>query len=128
MGNICSFSISCDALFSHCADFTARKAAHINDLKDNILTLQTELQKLLETRNDVLRRVIIAEQRHMRRTNQVQGWLSRVQTVELEVAELYQTALRKLRNYVLEASVPRTANQTTSSEKKWPNICKLWLL
>ena len=88
MGNVLGIQISCDALFSHCADFTARKAAHINDLKDNILTLQTELQKLLETRNDVLRRVIIAEQRHMRRTNQVQGWLSRVQTVELEVAEL----------------------------------------
>lgn len=101
MGNICSFSISCDALFSHCADFTARKAAYINDLKDNILTLQTELQKLLETRNDVLRRVIIAEQRHMRRTDQVQGWLSRVQTVELEVAELISDSAQEIEKLCL---------------------------
>ncbi|KAK9232170.1 hypothetical protein WN943_022413 [Citrus x changshan-huyou] len=113
MGNICSFSISCDALFSHCADFTARKAAHINDLKDNILTLQTELQKLLETRNDVLRRVIIAEQRHMRRTDQVQGWLSRDEIFFEVVAE------RIPEPAVEERPIPQTLGLESTFDEVW---------
>lgn len=47
-----------------------------------------ELQKLVETRNDVRIRVIVAEQQKMKRLEQVQGWFSRVQDAESEVAKL----------------------------------------
>lgn len=60
MGNICSFSISCDAVLSRCLDCTIRKAAYVSELEANLADLQTELQKLIDARNDVLRRVMVA--------------------------------------------------------------------
>ncbi|TXG69283.1 hypothetical protein EZV62_004218 [Acer yangbiense] len=61
----------------------------LNVLEDNLVRLQSELQKLIHTRNDVLRRVIVDEQPlKMKRTDLVQGWLSRVQAAENHVEEL----------------------------------------
>ncbi|KAK2651497.1 hypothetical protein Ddye_011353 [Dipteronia dyeriana] len=88
MGSIFSISISCDALCSRCLDCTAKKVSFTSELEDNIDVLQIELQKLIETRSDVMRRVTIAEQQQTIRTDQVQGWLTRVQAVEAEVDEL----------------------------------------
>ncbi|KAK3219488.1 hypothetical protein Dsin_013458 [Dipteronia sinensis] len=91
MGNICAVSISCNALFSSCIQCFISKAAYISQLEDNLVRLQSELQKLIHTRNDVMRRVILHEQPlKMKRTDQVQGWLSRVQAAEDQVAELQQ--------------------------------------
>ncbi|KAL6334334.1 hypothetical protein AAG906_014735 [Vitis piasezkii] len=51
-------------------------------------TFGTTLQKLRELRNDVNRRVNVAERQQMRRLDQVQGWLSRVEAMETEVTQL----------------------------------------
>ncbi|TXG69281.1 hypothetical protein EZV62_004216 [Acer yangbiense] len=89
MGNICSVSISCDAIFSRCVQCFITKASYISQLQDNLLLLPSELQKLIDVRNDVMRRVIFDERSlKMKRTDQVQGWLSRVQAAENQVAEL----------------------------------------
>ncbi|KAI9159821.1 hypothetical protein LWI28_002252 [Acer negundo] len=88
MGSIFSINISCDALFSCCLDCTAKQVTFTSELEDNLDVLQIELQKLIETRSDVMRRITIAEQQQMIRTDQVQGWLTRVQAVEAEVDEL----------------------------------------
>ncbi|TXG69284.1 hypothetical protein EZV62_004219 [Acer yangbiense] len=89
MGNICSVTISCDAIFSRCVQCFITKASYISQLEDNLVRLQSELQKLIHTRNDVLSRVIFGERPlKMKRTDQVQGWLSRVQAAENQVAEL----------------------------------------
>ncbi|TXG69201.1 hypothetical protein EZV62_004136 [Acer yangbiense] len=88
MGNVCSISVSCDAIISRCQDCTARKATYISELEDNVVALQTAMQKLIEARNDVMSRVIVAEQQQMKRLNQVQGWLSRVQQMETTVGDL----------------------------------------
>ncbi|TXG69272.1 hypothetical protein EZV62_004207 [Acer yangbiense] len=89
MGNICSVSISCDAIFSRCVQCFITKASYISQLEDNLVRLQSELQKLIHTRNDVMRRVIIDERSlQMKRTDQVEGWLLRVQAAENQVAEL----------------------------------------
>lgn len=102
MGGVCSiFSISCDALFSRCLDCAIREAGYVNELKHNLVTLQTELQKLVEARNDVLKRVTIAEQHNMKRTNQVHGWLSRVHAVEIEVAELIRDSPQEIEKFCL---------------------------
>ncbi|KAK2651556.1 hypothetical protein Ddye_011412 [Dipteronia dyeriana] len=89
MGNICSVSISCNAIFSSCIQFFMSNASYISQLEENLVRLQSELQKLIHTRNDVMRRVIVHEQPlKMKRTDQVQGWLSRVQAAENQVEEL----------------------------------------
>ncbi|KAI9162162.1 hypothetical protein LWI28_024464 [Acer negundo] len=88
MGNLCSISVSCDAIISRCQDCTARKATYISELEANVEALRTAMQKLIEARNDVMSRVIVAEQQHMIRLNQVQGWLSRVQLMETKVGDL----------------------------------------
>ncbi|KAJ0006943.1 hypothetical protein Pint_30177 [Pistacia integerrima] len=99
MGNVCSASVSCDPIVSRILDCTTGKVGYISELKDNLDALQTELQKLIEARNDVMRRVNIAEQQQMKRTDQVQGWLSRVQDVEAgagEVIEIRSQEIEKL--------------------------------
>ncbi|KAJ0075502.1 hypothetical protein Patl1_34337 [Pistacia atlantica] len=79
MGGVCSITVfSCDAFLSRFLDCTVRKAKYLSELEDNLVALQIELQKLIETRNDMMRRVLIAEQQLMKRMDQVQGWLSRV--------------------------------------------------
>ncbi|ESR40395.1 hypothetical protein CICLE_v10024865mg [Citrus x clementina] len=93
MGNVCSASFSCDETISHCLDCIVSQAGYICHLKDNLDALRTEFQKLIEARNDVLIRVTVAEQRQMRRLQQVQGWLSRVQDVEEEVRRREQEVI-----------------------------------
>lgn len=84
MGKVCSPAISCDATISRFLNCTINKAVHITDLKENSDALQTEMKKLIETRNDVMRRVIIDEQQRKQRTDQVQGRLLRVQYIEIK--------------------------------------------
>ncbi|KAK2651489.1 hypothetical protein Ddye_011345 [Dipteronia dyeriana] len=89
MGNVCSISVPCDAVISRSLDCTARKATYISQLEDKVVALQNAMQKLIEARNDVMSRVIVAEQQQqMKRLNQVQGWLSRVQHMETRVVDL----------------------------------------
>ncbi|KAH9725958.1 hypothetical protein KPL70_008075 [Citrus sinensis] len=88
MVNLCSPSFSCDSNITRCPDCTVRKASYIRDLQKNLEALPRELQKLVETRNDVRIRVIVAEQQKMKRLEQVEPWFSRVQDAESEVAKL----------------------------------------
>ncbi|KAJ4718292.1 NBS-LRR type disease resistance protein [Melia azedarach] len=101
MGNICSVSVSCDAILSRCQDWTTRRSALLCDLEDSILALQSETQKLIEARNDLMTRVVIAEQQHMKRLNQVEGWLSRVQAVEIEVGKLIRDSPEQIEKLCL---------------------------
>ncbi|KAJ4718285.1 NBS-LRR type disease resistance protein [Melia azedarach] len=90
MGNVCSISISCDAIFSRCIDCCVRKATFACQLEDNLDALKNALEDLIQARNDVMTRVLIAEQQHMKRLNRVQLWLTRVQAEEIEVSQLLQ--------------------------------------
>ncbi|XP_034696782.1 probable disease resistance protein At5g63020 [Vitis riparia] len=88
MGNVCSVSISTEDIAGRCCDCTAARANYICKLQENRVTLRTELQKLRELRNDVKRKVDVAERQQMKRLDQVQGWLSRVEAMETEVTQL----------------------------------------
>ncbi|KAH9714850.1 putative disease resistance protein [Citrus sinensis] len=89
MGKVCSPSFSCDDTVSHCLVCTVRKSGYVCHLQENLDALQRELQKLIQVRNDVQIRLMAAEQQQqMKRLEQVQGWLSRVQDVQTEVREL----------------------------------------
>ncbi|KAL6312526.1 hypothetical protein AAG906_021234 [Vitis piasezkii] len=87
MGNVFSVSISTNDI-AGCCDCTAARANYICKLAENRVTLRTELQKLRELKNDVNRKVDVAERQQMKRLDQVQGWLSRVEAIEIEVRQL----------------------------------------
>lgn len=92
-------SISYESIFSRCLDCSASKATNVRELDNNHVELRNALQKFIEARSDV-----IEEQKQMTPLSQVQGWLSRLQAVEIE-----ETALKKLRIYVLGDFVQRIA-------------------
>ncbi|XP_031273395.1 probable disease resistance protein At5g63020 [Pistacia vera] len=92
MGSVFSVSVSSsfDPVLSRFLDCTIRRAKHVRELKDNLKALETELQQLIQTKNDVTRRVRVDEQNQMKRMDRVQGWLQEVQDAEAEVDELLQ--------------------------------------
>ncbi|XP_031266823.1 disease resistance protein SUMM2-like [Pistacia vera] len=100
MGNVFSFSIS--EILSRCLDCMVAKIAYIRHLQHNLSDLQAEYQKLIEARNDVTRRVMIAEEQHeMKRLDQVQGWLSRVEAVGTEVEEIINDSSQEIERLCL---------------------------
>lgn len=54
----------------------------------NLKELNSQLEKLLELRNDVKQQVEVAEGQQMKPMEQVQGWLKRVEECEKEVNKL----------------------------------------
>ncbi|TYI95746.1 hypothetical protein E1A91_D01G020000v1 [Gossypium mustelinum] len=82
MGNIFSISLSLDPIITRCSDCATGQASYICNLEDNLHALQAEVAGLKELRSDLMRRVRIAEdeQQH-KRLNQVEGWLSRAETL-----------------------------------------------
>ncbi|KAK9229308.1 hypothetical protein WN944_022270 [Citrus x changshan-huyou] len=78
------------------------KVGYVSELEDKLIALQNELQNLTEVRNDVMRRVVVAEQHYMmKRKAQVQGWLSGVEAVEAEVGELQEVKSQEIEKLCL---------------------------
>ncbi|XVF11412.1 hypothetical protein REPUB_Repub08aG0025400 [Reevesia pubescens] len=78
MGNIFQITASCD----RCWDCVAGQAEFVCKLKENVEALKIALAELKDLSNDVIRRVKIAEDQHqLKRLDQVQGWLSRTETL-----------------------------------------------
>ncbi|KAJ0075057.1 hypothetical protein Patl1_34573 [Pistacia atlantica] len=125
MGNVCSASVSCDPIVSRILDCTTGKVAYISDLKDNLDALQTELQKLIEARNDVMRRVNIAEQQQMKRPDQVQGWLSRVQDVEAGAGEVLEIRSQEIEKLCCGGYCSKNCNSSYKFGKKVAKKLKL---
>ncbi|KAK9232388.1 hypothetical protein WN943_022634 [Citrus x changshan-huyou] len=101
MGNI--FQITCNgALFNRCLDCFLGKAAYIKNLKQNLADLETELGKLIDAKEDVMRRVNTAE-RHpmMKRLNKVQGWLSRVEAAKSDGDKLITCGSQEIKKLCL---------------------------
>ncbi|XP_017985283.1 PREDICTED: probable disease resistance protein At5g63020 [Theobroma cacao] len=88
MGNLLSIPLSCDTIFSRCWDCAAGQAIYTCKLEENLADLNTALDELKERRNDVMRKVNIAEQGNMKQLDQVQGWLSRTEAMINDVDQL----------------------------------------
>ncbi|GAB4845273.1 hypothetical protein Ancab_038682 [Ancistrocladus abbreviatus] len=70
--------------------------------------MKTALQKLEALRNDVQRRIDVAEREvHMRRLDQVQLWLSKVDASIFEGNTLLDSATREIATIALVAAIPR---------------------
>ncbi|KAH9666811.1 putative disease resistance protein [Citrus sinensis] len=101
MGNI--FQITCDgALFNRCLDCFLGKAAYIKNLKQNLADLETELGKLIDAKEDVMREVNAAE-RHpmMKRLTKVEGWLSRVEAAKSDGDKLIAFGSQEIKKLCL---------------------------
>ncbi|XP_017978901.1 PREDICTED: probable disease resistance protein At1g12280 [Theobroma cacao] len=88
MGNLCSVSISMEDTISRCWDFVAGQASYTSKLEANLKALSVEAAKLKARRDDVNQRLDLAEQQRMKPLNEVQLWLSSVQTAEAEAEVL----------------------------------------
>ncbi|KAL5845037.1 hypothetical protein ACOSQ4_010995 [Xanthoceras sorbifolium] len=100
MCNLFTVSFGFGSIFTACTDCIFGKASHIWNLEDNLDALKKSLEDLTEAREDVLRRIDIAEWQQLprqRRLNLVQLWLTRVQEVETQADQLL-----KLRSQELE--------------------------
>ncbi|KAK9281188.1 hypothetical protein L1049_004083 [Liquidambar formosana] len=82
-------SVSIVDLVSRLWDCTAAHASYICNLEGDLDDLRTAIEELKESRNDVMAKVNTAEEgQQMKRLDQVQGWLSRVEVMESEVDKL----------------------------------------
>ncbi|WJZ94760.1 hypothetical protein VitviT2T_013590 [Vitis vinifera] len=107
MGNIFSISISVDHLISSCWNRTTEHANYLCKLPENLVALGTACERLREFRNDVMRRVDIAEREQMQRLDQVQGWLSRVETLETQVTQLIGDGTEEVEKKCMGGCCPR---------------------
>ncbi|RVW30870.1 putative disease resistance protein [Vitis vinifera] len=80
---------------------------------------ENRAQKLRELRNDVKRKVDVAERQQMKRLDQVQGWLSRVEDMETEVTQLIGDGAENIeeKRFVV-AAIPSIASPATRWERK----------
>ncbi|KAI9184733.1 hypothetical protein LWI28_000550 [Acer negundo] len=95
--------------------------ANWDSYRDDLDTLKSELEYLIEARNDVMRRIKIAEEQRqqlMKPTTEVQLWLSSVQAVETEVDGLIKQASEEIEKFHPGGFCSRTFNMSSSYEFK----------
>ncbi|CAG7869044.1 unnamed protein product [Brassica rapa] len=77
MGNCVSLDISCDQTLNHACGCLFGDGNYIHTMEANLKALKKAMQELEERRDDLLRRVVIEEDKGLQRLSQVQGWFSR---------------------------------------------------
>ncbi|EFH66393.1 hypothetical protein ARALYDRAFT_888984 [Arabidopsis lyrata subsp. lyrata] len=90
MGNCVSLDVSCDQTLHHACGCLFGDGNYIHMMEANLEALEKTMQELEERRDDLLRRVVIDEDKGLQRLAQVQGWFSRVQSVESQVKDLLE--------------------------------------
>ncbi|GMN64793.1 hypothetical protein TIFTF001_033873 [Ficus carica] len=105
MGNC--FSITCqtnapEIVLSHCFNCISRQTRYVNELKKNLDALKTALEALEDAKNDLVRKVNVAEQeQHLKRLDKVQRWISRVESMEAEVKNLMEKSTQEVNKLCL---------------------------
>lgn len=95
MGNVFTISFSCDGILSRFWDSISGRATYVG-LEGKLQALSISLEDLTSLKNDVLRRVDLAEQQQLQRLDQVQSWISRVETIETEVDEVVNDGTQQI--------------------------------
>ncbi|KAL6334001.1 hypothetical protein AAG906_000052 [Vitis piasezkii] len=93
MGNIFSISISVDHLISSCWNRTTEHANYLCKLPENLVALGTACERL--------------RKEQMQRLDQVQGWLSRVETLETQVTQLIGDGTEEVEKKCMGGCCPR---------------------
>ncbi|KAL6285846.1 hypothetical protein ACE6H2_010236 [Prunus campanulata] len=89
MGSVLSISLSCDAIVSRCWDSVFEREPYVDKLQENLQDLSTSLQELKSLKDDVQRKVVLAErQPRLKRLEQVNNWILSVEVLETEINEV----------------------------------------
>ncbi|KAJ0075603.1 hypothetical protein Patl1_34422 [Pistacia atlantica] len=94
---------------------TSNRIAIIRHLQENLTSLRQTRDELESISKDVRTKVDLAEQQYRKRTNQVDGWLERVQLKLEEVDNMLQKGEREIQKKCLGSCfVPGTVTLATS--------------
>ncbi|GAY60055.1 hypothetical protein CUMW_199140 [Citrus unshiu] len=118
MGNILTVQLSCDALFTRCLDCCVGRTTYVCNIEDNLVALRTKMDDLIEARNDVMRRVTIAERQQMTRLNRVQLRLTRVQGLAIEVDQLQEVKSQEVERLCLGGFCSKNCKSSYKFGKK----------
>ena len=99
-------------------DCSAKHAAYINDLQENLESLRNEMQELKNVYLDVKSRVEVEEQRQMRRTNEVDSWLRSVLAMEAQVYQILQKGDQEIQKKCFGTCCPRNCWSSYKLGKK----------
>ncbi|CAN6820031.1 unnamed protein product [Brassica oleracea] len=101
MGSCFSVSLPCDQVVNQVTSFLCVKMSFIHNLKENLAALETTVEVLKAKRDDLLRRVENQENKGRQRLAEVQVWLTRVETIEIQVSDLLNVRTTELRRLCL---------------------------
>ncbi|GFS43844.1 hypothetical protein Acr_00g0087270 [Actinidia rufa] len=72
------------------SNYIATRISYVLNSGQRLRSLKTALQELKDERDDIKRRIDLAELKGLTCTNQVKGWLERVDTIQAEVSLIVQ--------------------------------------
>ncbi|KAK8546906.1 hypothetical protein V6N13_093945 [Hibiscus sabdariffa] len=101
MGSCFSVQLSLDNFINRGWDSIVRHANYVCKLKQTLPTLSASLDELKAQRNDVQRKVDLAEIRQLKRLEQVQLWLSKAETMITEADNLIADGPREINSLCL---------------------------
>ncbi|CAL9010483.1 unnamed protein product [Prunus brigantina] len=89
MGSALSINLSGDDIVSRCWDSLFGREPYVRKLQENLQALSTSLQELKALKDDVQRKVELAErQPRLKRLEQVNNWILGVEALETEINEV----------------------------------------
>ncbi|MFQ6644282.1 hypothetical protein Gotur_018396, partial [Gossypium turneri] len=124
MGNCCSVQCSFENFLLRGWDFIVGHANYVCKLKQTLPTLSAALQELRAQRDDVLRKVDVAEQRLLKRLERVQLWLSKAETMIIEAERLVADGPQQMNNLYLGGCASKSC---LSSYKFGKKVAKMLL-
>ncbi|KAF8111124.1 hypothetical protein N665_0076s0120 [Sinapis alba] len=110
MGNCVSLQVQapCAEVLNHLGSCFCSKLKYIQNLKKNIVALETAMEDLKAVRSDLLRKVHAAEEGGgLQRLHQIKVWLDRVESLESEFNGLYSTRDAELKRLCLSGAGPK---------------------
>ncbi|GAB4850597.1 hypothetical protein Ancab_029906 [Ancistrocladus abbreviatus] len=102
---------------------SAKQAAHIIDLEQNLNSLRCELQELKDLSEDVKRRAEVAQQQQMLHTRkQVESWLQKALVLEDEVGRVLERGEREIQSKCVFGCCPKNCRSSYKTGKEVARI------
>ncbi|KAE8721199.1 putative Disease resistance protein family [Hibiscus syriacus] len=112
LGNCFSVQCSFENILIRGWDCIVGRANYACKLKQTLPTLSTALEELRVQKNDVQREVDLAEQRQLKRLDQVQLWLSKAETMITEAGNLIADGPQQINNLCLGGCLSKNCLST----------------
>ncbi|KAG8489969.1 hypothetical protein CXB51_016060 [Gossypium anomalum] len=122
MVNCCPVQWSFENFLLRGWDFIVSHANYVWKLKQTLPTLSAALQELRAQRNDVRRKVDLAEQRLLKPFEQVQLWLSKAEIMITEAQELVSNGPQQMNNLCLGGCASKSCLSSYKFGKKVANM------